>query len=147
MNSGAEANEGALKLARKWGKEKKDGAYEIIAADNAFHGRTLQMVTAGGTERYKAPFAPLPGGLRPRAVRRRRRGQARDDAERTVAVFLEPIQGEGGINVPDDDYFTQLRAWCDEQNILLIFDEVQTGCGRTRHALRVRATSASSRTS
>ncbi|HYM15798.1 MAG TPA: aminotransferase class III-fold pyridoxal phosphate-dependent enzyme, partial [Dehalococcoidia bacterium] len=129
MNSGAEANEGALKLARKWGKEKKQGAYEVIAADNAFHGRTLQMITAGGTERYKAPFTPLPEGFvhvpfdDVDAVKR-----ATND--RTVAVFLEPIQGEGGINVPDAGYFKALRGWCDEQNILLILDEVQTGCGR-----------------
>jgi predicted acetylornithine/succinylornithine family transaminase len=129
MNSGAEANEGALKLARKWGKEKKDGAYEFICAENAFHGRTLQMITAGGTERYKAPFAPLPEGFvhvpfnDVDAVKRA-------TTSRTVGVFLEPIQGEGGINVPDDDYFGHLRAWCDEQGILLIFDEVQTGCGR-----------------
>ncbi|HEY8171951.1 MAG TPA: aspartate aminotransferase family protein [Dehalococcoidia bacterium] len=129
MNSGAEADEGALKLARKWGKEKKEGAYEIICAENAFHGRTLQMITAGGTERYKAPFAPLPEGFLHvpfndvEAVKRA-------TTSKTVAVFMEPIQGEGGINVPDDDYFKRLRAWCDEQNILLIFDEVQTGCGR-----------------
>ncbi len=129
MNSGAEANEGALKLARKWGKEHKQGAYEIISAFDAFHGRTLQMITAGGTERYKAPFTPLPEGFvhvpfnDVDAVKRATTGK-------TVGVFLEPIQGEGGIIVPDDDYFEQLRAWCDEQNILLIFDEVQTGCGR-----------------
>ncbi len=129
MNSGAEADEGALKLARKWGKEQKNGAYEVICAENAFHGRTLQMITAGGTERYKAPFTPLPEGFvhvpfnDVDAVKRA-------TTEKTVAVFLEPIQGEGGINVPDDDYFKRLRAWCDEQNILLILDEVQTGCGR-----------------
>jgi len=130
MNSGAEADEGALKLARKWGKEKKNGAFEIICADNAFHGRTLQMITAGGTERYKAPFGPLPEGFLHvpfndvAAVKR-------VTNDKTVAIFMEPIQGEGGINVADDDYFPQLRAWCDEQNILLILDEVQTGCGRT----------------
>ncbi len=129
MNSGAEANEGALKLARKWGKEKKDGAYEIICAENAFHGRTLQMITAGGTERYKAPFSPLPEGFvhvpfnDVDAVKRA-------TTSKTVAVFMEPIQGEGGINVPDDNYFPDLRAWCDERGILLILDEVQTGCGR-----------------
>jgi len=129
MNSGAEANEGALKLARKWGKEKKHGAYEVIAAENAFHGRTLQTVTAGGTERYKAPFAPLPEGFvhvpfnDVEAVK-----QA--TTPNTVAVLMEPVQGEGGINVPDADYFKRLRAWCDEQNMLLILDEVQTGCGR-----------------
>jgi acetylornithine/N-succinyldiaminopimelate aminotransferase len=129
MNSGAEANEGALKLARKWGKEKKHGAYEVICTDNAFHGRTLQAVTAGGTERYKTPFGPLPEGFIHvpfddlEAVKRA-------TTPDTVAVFVEPIQGEGGINVPSDDYLPGLRRWCDEQNILLIFDEVQTGCGR-----------------
>jgi acetylornithine/N-succinyldiaminopimelate aminotransferase len=129
QNSGAEANEGALKLARKWGKEKKAGAFEIIAAENAFHGRSLQTVTAGGTERYKAPFGPLPGGYvhvpfdDVDAVKRATNAN-------TVAVFMEPIQGEGGINVPSPDYFRALRAWCDEQNLLLIFAEIQTGCGR-----------------
>jgi acetylornithine/N-succinyldiaminopimelate aminotransferase len=129
MNSGAEANEGALKLARKWGKEHKQGAYEVIAAENAFHGRTLQMITAGGTERYKAPFSPLPEGFvhvpfnDVDAIKR-------VTTSKTVAVFLEPIQGEGGINVPDRDYLKRVRAWCDEQNILLVLDEVQTGCGR-----------------
>ncbi len=130
MNSGAEANEGALKLARKWGKEKKDGAYEIICMDNAFHGRTLQMITAGGTERYKTPFSPLPEGF-PHVPFNDIDAVKRATNENTVAVFLEPIQGEGGINVPDDDYLPALRKWCDENNILLIFDEVQTGCGRT----------------
>jgi acetylornithine/N-succinyldiaminopimelate aminotransferase len=130
MNSGAEANEGALKLARKWGKERKQGAYEVIAAENAFHGRTLQTVTAGGTERYKAPFAPLPEGYvhvpfnDVDAIKRA-------TTSKTVAVFLEPIQGEGGIIVPDDDYLPRVRQWCDEQNLLLVLDEVQTGCGRT----------------
>ncbi len=129
MNSGAEANEGALKLARKWGKEKKSGAFEIIAADNAFHGRTLQMITAGGTERYKAPFTPLPEGFVHvpfsdiDAVKRA-------TTSNTVAVFMEPVQGEGGINVAEPGFFKELRAWCDEHNILMIFDEVQTGCGR-----------------
>ena len=129
MNSGAEANEGALKLARKWGKEHKDGAFEIISAFDAFHGRTLQTVTAGGTERYKAPFSPLPEGFihvpfnDVEAIKRA-------TTSNTVAIFLEPIQGEGGINVPAGDYLKRVRAWCDEQRILLIFDEVQTGCGR-----------------
>ncbi|HXK33056.1 MAG TPA: aspartate aminotransferase family protein [Dehalococcoidia bacterium] len=128
-NSGAEANEAALKLARKWGKEQKSGAYEIIATENAFHGRTLQTVTASGTERYKAPFGPLPPGYTHvpfndvDAVKRA-------TTPGTVAVLVEPVQGEGGINVADDGYLAGLRAWCDEQRILLIFDEVQTGCGR-----------------
>jgi len=130
MNSGAEANEGALKLARKWGKERKRGAYEIICTENAFHGRTLQMITAGGTERYKAPFAPLPDGF-PHVPFSDIEAVKRATNERTVAVFVEPVQGEGGINVPDPGYFPALRRWCDDHNILLILDEVQTGCGRT----------------
>ena len=129
MNSGAEANEGALKLARKWGKEKKAGAFEIIATENAFHGRTLQAVTAGGTERYKAPFAPLPAGY-VHVPFNDVEALKRATNPNTCAVFLEPIQGEGGVNVPDDDYLKRVRAWCDEQGILLVLDEVQTGCGR-----------------
>jgi len=128
-NSGAEANEGAIKLARKWGKERRNGAYEIICALNAFHGRTLAAVTASGTEKYKTPFTPLPEGFvhvpfnDVEAIKRA-------TTEKTVAVFLEPVQGEGGVNVPDDDYLRRVRRWCDEQNILLILDEVQTGIGR-----------------
>ena len=129
QNSGAEANEGALKLARKWGKEHKNGAYEVITAIDAFHGRTLQMITAGGTERYSAPFSPLPEGFVHVPFNDVDAIQRATNAN-TVAIFLEPIQGEGGINVPDDDYFKQLRAWCDDNDILLILDEVQTGCGR-----------------
>jgi predicted acetylornithine/succinylornithine family transaminase len=129
-NSGAEANEAAIKLARKWAKEHRDGAYEVICAENAFHGRTLATVTASGTERYKAPFTPLPIGFvhvpfnDAETIRRA-------TTEATCAVLLEPIQGEGGIVVPDDDYLRQVRAWCDKQNLLLILDEVQTGIGRT----------------
>ena len=87
------------------------------------------MITAGGTDRYSAPFSPLPEGFvhvpfnDVDAIKRATNAN-------TVAIFLEPIQGEGGINVPDDDYFKQLRAWCDDNDILLILDEVQTGCGR-----------------
>ncbi len=128
-NSGAEAIEGAIKLARKWGKEKRDGAYEIICAQHAFHGRTLATLTAGGTEKYKLPYLPLPEGFvhvpfdDVEAIRRA------TDAK-TCAVMLEPVQGEGGVNVPHDDYLRQVRAWCDEAGILLILDEVQTGIGR-----------------
>ena len=129
-NSGAEANEGAIKLARKWGQEHKQGAYEIISALNSFHGRTVAAMNATGTERYKAPFGPLmPGFI----------NVPFNDIEAlkaattplTCAILLEPIQGEGGVNIPADDYLQQVRAWCDEQNILLILDEVQTGVGRT----------------
>ncbi|MBI2913606.1 MAG: aspartate aminotransferase family protein [Chloroflexi bacterium] len=129
-NSGAEAVEGCIKLARKWGKEKRNGAFEIIVAEGAFHGRTIATVTATATEKYRAPFTPLLEGF----VR-----VPFNDAEaiwkattgKTVAVLLEPIQGEGGVNLPDDDYLRKVRAWCDEAGILLILDEVQTGVGRT----------------
>jgi len=130
VNSGAEANEGAIKLARKWGGLHRNGAYEIISTHNSFHGRTMGSVSATGTARYRDPFGPpLPGfvfvdfddvGAIEAATN-----------ERTVAVLLEPIQGEGGINVPADDYLRRVRAWCDAQHLLLILDEVQTGMGRT----------------
>ncbi|HET9476879.1 MAG TPA: aspartate aminotransferase family protein [Dehalococcoidia bacterium] len=129
-NSGAEAVEGCIKVARKWGKEKRDGAFEIIVAEGAFHGRTMATVTAAGTEKYREPFAPLlPGIVRVpfndlEAIKKATTGK-------TAAVLLEPIQGEGGVNVPDDDYLPGLRKWCDEAGILLMLDEVQTGVGRT----------------
>ncbi len=128
-NSGAEAVEGAIKLARKWGREHKDGAFELICADESFHGRTLATLAAGGNERYKQPFEPLPAGFVHvpfndiDAIRRATN-------ERTCAVLLEPVQGEAGVNVPDDDYLPAVRRWCDEQRLLLILDEVQTGIGR-----------------
>jgi acetylornithine/N-succinyldiaminopimelate aminotransferase len=129
-NSGAEAVEGCIKLARKWGKENRDGAYEIIVAENAFHGRTMAAVTATATEKYRAPFAPLVEGF-VRVPFNDIEAIKQATTAKTAAVLLEPIQGEGGVNVPDDDYFPQLRAWCDEAGILLMVDEVQTGVGRT----------------
>jgi acetylornithine/N-succinyldiaminopimelate aminotransferase len=129
-NSGAEAVEGLLKIARKWGKESRDGAYEIIVAEDAFHGRTIATVTAAGNEKYRAPFAPLLDGFvrvpfnDVAAIKKATTGK-------TAAVLLEPVQGEGGVNIPDDDYLPQVRVWCDEAGILLMLDEVQTGVGRT----------------
>ena len=129
-NSGAEANEAAIKLARKWGIQHRDGAYEIIATHNGFHGRTMTTVAASGTPRYREPFGPpTPGFV----------FVDYDDIDaikaattpRTAAVMLEPVQGEAGVNVPADDYLRRVREWCDEQGILLVLDEVQTGCGRT----------------
>jgi acetylornithine/N-succinyldiaminopimelate aminotransferase len=128
-NSGAEANEGAIKLARKWGKERRNGAFEVICALDAFHGRTLAAVTATGTEKYKAPYTPLPEGFvhvpfnDVEAIKRA-------TTDRTVGVLLEPVQGEGGVNIPADDYLRRVRRWCDDQKLLLILDEVQTGIGR-----------------
>ncbi len=129
VNSGAEANETAFKLARKWGKLHKDSAFEIIAAENSFHGRTLGALSATGTPRYREPFTPLMPGFvfvpydDIEAIRAATN-------ERTCAIILEPVQGEGGVNVPSPDYLRQVRQWCDERNLLLILDEVQTGIGR-----------------
>ena len=128
-NSGAEAVEGALKLARKYGKKHRDGAYEVITAFNSFHGRTLTTIAATGQPHYQEAFQPLtPGYVH----------VDYDDVEaiiaatteRTAAVMLEPIQGEGGVNIPAEDYLQRVREWCDEQGLLLILDEVQTGLGR-----------------
>jgi acetylornithine aminotransferase/acetylornithine/N-succinyldiaminopimelate aminotransferase len=129
-NSGAEANEGAIKLARKWGNLNKSGAFEIISTNNSFHGRTMGTVSATGTPRYREPFGPqLPGFVFVDYDDIDAIKAATND--RTVAILLEPIQGEGGINVPAPDYLRAVRAWCDEQRVLLILDEVQTGMGRT----------------
>jgi predicted acetylornithine/succinylornithine family transaminase len=129
-NSGAEAVEGCIKTARKWGKEKRDGAFEIIVAENAFHGRTMGTVTAAGTEKYRAPFTPLLEGFVRvpfndiGAIKKATTGK-------TAAVLLEPIQGEGGVNIPHDGYLPAVREWCNEAGILLMLDEVQSGVGRT----------------
>jgi acetylornithine/N-succinyldiaminopimelate aminotransferase len=129
-NSGAEAVEGLIKLGRKFGKEKRDGAYEIIVTENAFHGRTIATVTASANERYRAPFTPLPEGF-PRVAYNDVEAVKAATTGKTAAVLVEPLQGEGGVNVPDDDYLPKLREWCDEAGILLLLDEVQTGAGRT----------------
>ena len=129
-NSGAEANEGAVKLARKYGKLHLNGAHEVISALKSFHGRTLAMVAATGKPEYQAPFTPLPEGFS--HVPYNDIGALRAAVrERTCAILLEPIQGEGGVNVPAENYLKEVRALCDERGILLILDEIQTGCGRT----------------
>jgi predicted acetylornithine/succinylornithine family transaminase len=130
QNSGTEANEAAIKLARKWGRERKHGAYEIISAIDSFHGRTLAAVSATGTSRYSEPFVPLPPGFTKVVFGDVEAIEKATTAE-TCAIMLEPIQGEGGVNVPDAGYFPALREWCNEQNILLMVDEVQTGMCRT----------------
>ncbi len=129
-NSGAEAVEGLIKLARKWGKEKREGAYEIIVCEGAFHGRTLATVTASANEKYRAPFTPLPEGF-PRVPFNDIEAIKAATGPNTCAVLIEPLQGEGGVNVPDDGFLPALRKWCDEAGILLLLDEVQTGIGRT----------------
>ena len=128
-NSGAEANEGAMKLARRYGKLHRDGAYEIITAFNSFHGRTMATVAATGQPHYQENFTPLQPGFvhvdfnDVEAV-------IAATSERTAAVMVEPVQGEAGVIIPDDDYLPRLRQWCDDQGLLLILDEVQTGMGR-----------------
>jgi acetylornithine/N-succinyldiaminopimelate aminotransferase len=129
-NSGAESVEGLIKLARKWGKEKRDGAHEIIVMEGAFHGRTIAAVTASANEKYRAPFTPLVEGF-PRVPFNDIAMVKAATRPQTCAVLVEPLQGEGGVNVPDDDYLPRLRQWCDEAGILLLLDEVQTGVGRT----------------
>ncbi len=129
-NSGAEANEGAIKLARRYGKLKLDGAYEIITTHESFHGRTLATTAATGQNQFQEPYTPLPTGFINVDYNDLEAIKAAT-GKLTCAVMLEPIQGEGGVNVPADDYLKKVRAWCDEKGLLLILDEVQTGIGRT----------------
>jgi acetylornithine/N-succinyldiaminopimelate aminotransferase len=130
-NSGAEANEAAIKLARKWAKEHgSSDRGDIISMRGGFHGRTLATVTATAQEKYHHGFEPLPGGFKYVAFNDLKALERAIDS-RTAAVLVEPIQGEGGINLPDDGYLPGMRKLCDEAGILLIFDEIQTGMGRT----------------
>jgi acetylornithine/N-succinyldiaminopimelate aminotransferase len=128
-NSGAEANEGAVKLARKYGRLHRKGAYQVITALNSFHGRTLAMMAATGQPHYQEAWKPLPEGFVNveygdlEAIRKA-------TTDKTCAVMLEPIQGEGGVNVPTEGYLKGVREWCDSQGLLLILDEIQTGLGR-----------------
>ncbi len=130
-NSGAEANEAALKLVRKYAKERyASDRYEVIATRNAFHGRTFATVTATGQEKYQHGFEPLVPGFK-HVPYNDLRAMERAIDNRTAALIVEPIQGEGGVIVPDDDYLPGLRKLCDASGVLLILDEVQTGVGRT----------------
>ena len=128
-NSGAEANEGAMKLARRYGAQKRNGAFEIVTALNSFHGRTMANVSATGQPHYQELFQPIPPGFShvPFDDIEALKGAITD---RTVAVMLEPVQAEGGVNIPSEGYLQNVRDFCDENGLLLIFDEVQTGIGR-----------------
>ena len=128
-NSGAEANEGALKLARKYGKQHRDGAYEVITALNSFHGRTMTTVAATGQPHYQEAFQPLQPGY-VHVDYNDAEAIMNATTDKTAAVMLEPVQGEGGVVIPDDDYLQRVRQWCDQNDLLLILDEVQTGMGR-----------------
>jgi len=129
-NSGAEANEAAIKLARRWGHKDGKGRFEILATLGSFHGRTMATLSATGQEKYHQGFLPLLPGFKLVNF---------DDiaametalTDQTVAIMVEPIQGEGGVVVPHHDYLKRLRKLCDRANLLLILDEVQTGVGRT----------------
>jgi acetylornithine/N-succinyldiaminopimelate aminotransferase len=129
-NSGAEANEGAVKLARRYGKLKLGGAYEVITTLNSFHGRTLAMVAATGQVKFQEPYTPLPAGFVNVAYNDVEAIKAVTN-ERTCAVMLEPIQGEGGVIIPGERYFAEVADWCQKKGLLLILDEIQTGLGRT----------------
>lgn len=129
-NSGAEANEGAIKLARKWGQLNKSGAFEIITFDHSFHGRTLATMSASGKPNWDTMFAPQVAGF-PKADLNDLESVKKLVTDKTVAVMLEPVQGEGGVIPATPEFMRELRKFTKENNILLIVDEVQAGCGRT----------------
>ncbi|MBM3933615.1 MAG: aspartate aminotransferase family protein [SAR202 cluster bacterium] len=126
-NSGAEANEGMIKLARKYGITKKNGAHEIITMDHSFHGRTLVTMAASG--KPLDSFLPAPMGFKV-VEYNNLDAIKRATTEKTAAVMMEPVQGEGGVNVPSKEYMKAVRKWCTDNGMLLIFDEVQSGIGR-----------------
>ncbi len=128
-NSGTEANEGACKLARKWGKEKLNGAFEVITMENSFHGRTLAMMSATGQKESQEKWEHLPDGF-VNVEYNNFDAVKKATKKNTCAVLLEVVQGEGGVNIPDQRYLLDIQRWCHEQNILFMIDEVQTGMGR-----------------
>jgi acetylornithine/N-succinyldiaminopimelate aminotransferase len=128
-NSGLEANEGAVKLARRYGKLKLNGAYEVITTMNSFHGRSLAMTAASGQPKMHEPYEPLPAGFI-NVKNNDIEAIKAATSEKTCAIMLEPVQAEGGVNLADDDFLKKVRDWCDSKGILLILDEVQTGIGR-----------------
>ena len=130
-NSGAEANEAAIKISRRYFKEHLgQNKFEIIAAHNSFHGRTMAALTATGQDKFKVGFDPLLPGIKHVAFNDIDDLRSAITSE-TCAVLLEPVQGESGVRIPDADYLKQVRKLCDDNNVLLILDEVQTGIGRT----------------
>ncbi len=129
-NSGAEANEGAIKLARKFGKMHRDGAYEIISMDRSFHGRTLATTAATGQKKYQDTWQPLPDGFIQVPFNDLEAVKSATSAK-TAGILIEAVQGEGGIYPVTPAYWQGLRQWCDEHDLVLIADEVQAGVGRT----------------
>ena len=131
-NSGAESTETAVKAARKYGKNERDGAFEVITAARGFHGRTLAMTAATGTTAYQVPFAPMPAGFKQVEFNDLAAMEAAV-SDSTCAIMVEPIQAEGGVWPAADGYLAGLREICDRHGLMLIFDEVQTGIGRLGH--------------
>lgn len=129
-NSGAEAAEGAVKLARRYGHLHLKGAYEVITTTGSFHGRTLAMVSASGQSKFQQPYIPLPSGF-VNIEYNNIKAIEKAINNKTCAVMLEPIQGEGGVNLPDDNYLKAVQELCQQKGILFILDEIQTGIGRT----------------
>ncbi|OHD28326.1 MAG: hypothetical protein A2Y34_09945 [Spirochaetes bacterium GWC1_27_15] len=129
-NSGAEANEGAIKLARKFGKSISPEKYQIITMKNSFHGRTITTLSATGQTKYQKGFEPLTPGFS--YVELNNEDELRNAInENTAAIMIEVVQGEGGIKLATQNYLKLVRELCDKYNVLLIFDEIQTGIGRT----------------
>ena len=130
-NSGAEANEGAIKLARIYfGKKGKPGKFEIITLDKSFHGRTLATIAATGQDKYQKPYSPLTPSFSKVPINDLK-ALEKEITDATCAVMIEPIQGESGVNLTNIEYMMGVRKLCDEKGVLLIFDEVQCGLGRT----------------
>ena len=129
-NSGAEANEGAIKLARKWGKINKNGASKILTAYNSFHGRTISTLAATGQPKYHETFMPVTEGFDYFELNNIDSLKDKIDDD-TVGIMIEVVQGEGGVNICSQDFIKSIRKICDEKNIIMIIDEVQTGIGRT----------------
>ncbi|MFA6165219.1 MAG: acetylornithine/succinylornithine family transaminase [Gemmatimonadaceae bacterium] len=129
-NSGAEANEGAFKMARRWGRTQSPAKHEIIALRGGFHGRLFGTLAATDRPQYRMPFRPLAGGI---SIAERDLGELEAvlNPETVAAVIVEPVQGEGGVRVLDAEFLRGLRALTSERNVLLILDEIQCGYGRT----------------
>lgn len=131
-NSGAEANEAAIKLARAYGSRSQGSPrYEILTFENAFHGRTLATITATGQKKYQKGFEPLVEGFKTNLPFNDFEAVANAASDKTIAVMMEVLQGEGGIHVATKDFIQKVRKLCDDKKMLLIIDEVQTGVGRT----------------
>lgn len=130
-NSGSEANEAALKFARKYAKSINDGKVEFIAFDNAFHGRTMGALSVTANEKYKKPFLPMVDDVKLATYNDIESVEKIISKEKTCAVIIEPIQGEGGITKANEDFLIQLKKLCEEHDVLLIYDEIQCGLGRT----------------